>query len=82
MPAAAPPCGRGHHPGAAATARLAFELAAALAMGCKGRAPSNPPNRRPPSAVALLSTAGPQPYASMRVRPCGIGQHFDREAHV
>jgi hypothetical protein len=81
MRAAAPPCERGHHPGAA-TARLAFELAAALAMAGKGRAPSNPPNRRLPSAVALLSTAGPQPLSSMRLRPCGIGHRFDREAHV
>ena len=82
MPAAASPCGRGHHPGAADTARLAFELAAALAMARKGRAPSNPPKRRPPSAVALLSTAAPQPHSSMRARPCGIGHHFDPEAHV
>ena len=78
---AAPRCEQGHHPGSAATVRLAFELAAALAMGCKGRAPSNPPKRRPPGAVALLSTAGPQP-PSLRVRPCGIGRRFDPEAYA
>ena len=82
MRAAAPPCERYHRPVAAATARLAFRLGTALAMGCKRRASSNPPNWRRPSAVALLSTAGPQPPSLLRVRPCGIGHRFDPEAPV
>jgi len=82
MRAVAPPSEPGHRPSSAARARPVSELAAALTLGCKAWARSNPPAWPVAGAAGLLSTADLRPSLLRQPASGGRRRHFVAEAHA
>jgi hypothetical protein len=81
MRAVAPSSEPGHRPSSAARARPS-ELAAALTLGCKAWARSNPPAWPVAGAAGLLFTAGLRPSLLRQPASGGRRRHFVAEAHA